>query len=261
MCACIASLHLVRVVRECAGACACPPQVKLYWVGQDVPFTTVAVGAASGGGGNWLAAIDRAFGSFKDARRLACCVDAASPFANRGESCATWASRGDCASNPSYMQYMCRRTCGTCGVLKPRKLHHPLLAGYEFRLLDEAGQELRDRAALRDHVWVLMDDEHWVWPSVRAGFSIDLLIGWQAVRMRTLALRPRLFHLSNFLSAAECDHVIATAETQMTRSGVVEPLIPGQGSGAPANPNVRTSNYAFLAARDDAVVQVGKCCA
>lgn len=38
--------------------------------------------------------------------------------------------------------------------------------------------------------------------------------------METLSMRPRVFHIPNFLSADECDVIVARADTQMERSGV-----------------------------------------
>ncbi len=69
----------------------------------------------------------------------------------------------------------------------------------------------------------LFEAGNFIWPGLRVGHerSVGTVAGRdKAVVFKTMSLRPLVFEVDNFLSPAECDHIIALAEPHMGQSVV-----------------------------------------
>ena len=88
-------------------------------------------------------------------------------------------------------------------------------------------------------------------PGVRLGFERALDAAGHAVKLVTLSLRPLIFSISGFLTVAECDHIIATAEPDMAKSLVSHM---DKDVGKP-DEEFRTSTNTFLSSAGDARLQ------
>ena len=64
-----------------------------------------------------------------------------------------------------------------------------------------------------------------------------------------LSWKPRLYLYRNFMSAAECDHIIKLATPSMTKSTVVD-----TATGKSVDSQIRTSHGTFLRRGQDEVV-------
>eukprot|EP00238_Polyblepharides_amylifera_P009017 CAMPEP_0196584050 /NCGR_PEP_ID=MMETSP1081-20130531/45581_1 /TAXON_ID=36882 /ORGANISM="Pyramimonas amylifera, Strain CCMP720" /LENGTH=429 /DNA_ID=CAMNT_0041905127 /DNA_START=247 /DNA_END=1536 /DNA_ORIENTATION=- len=86
-------------------------------------------------------------------------------------------------------------------------------------------------------------------PKDRSAESPDGLIVPEFSPPDVIAGSPRAFHYKGFLSASECDHLIALALVQLQRSTVVD-----VGNGGSVSSNIRTSSGMFLHKSQDEVV-------
>jgi len=123
--------------------------------------------------------------------------------------------------------------------------------------VNEIGEEVHHPDQLREHLWILMDDEHWVWPIVKVNHHLEFLIGSQKIGFKSLTFKPRLFYLSNFLSSEECDYIRKRAEPHLERSQVAGHGGVNKGSQAGVNSETseqRTSSYAWLDAYQDETI-------
>mmetsp|Transcript_33155 Transcript_33155/g.61282 ORF Transcript_33155/g.61282 Transcript_33155/m.61282 type:complete len:565 (-) Transcript_33155:18-1712(-) len=94
----------------------------------------------------------------------------------------------------------------------------------EMKIFTSAGRHASSTAqvlAVHRAAFVLVEDGVWHWPPVRLGYerSLGTLgMGKQDVRLRTLALQPRVFEISNFLAEEECVHIVQKASPHLQKS-------------------------------------------
>jgi hypothetical protein len=104
----------------------------------------------------------------------------------------------------------------------------PHNASAPMHLFDRFGRELSDTATMENgSVYFLVPDgHHFFWPGMYVGYRVPLYdvpsANGSTLWMETLALRPRLFLIRNFLSAAEADFIVERSLPKLAKSRVVE---------------------------------------
>jgi len=136
--------------------------------------------------------------------------------------------------------------------LDPREAHEAVKRMILLLLKPNPGKGVREftlRSGARPvgflprEVWVLFDQEQFAFPACEVGEEIPVTIPsiGREIQLKVWSTSPRLLVADNFLSEAECQHLISKSKETMKRSTVVT------SGGAPADrkSQVRTSSSSW----------------
>ena len=119
-------------------------------------------------------------------------------------------------------------------------------------LYTTSGSRIKRMSALQERVFVLVNDELWVWPAF-INQTLPLHLNDRYVSVTSLSTRPRVLRVHDLLSDDECAHLISVADPQMVRSKVTAEGV--KSSDGSIN-EARTSSQAWLFDNSDKVVDV-----
>lgn len=141
------------------------------------------------------------------------------------------------------------------------------LANEEYWLATANGRRV-DRPSLflkssSPYFLVIPEKDKFVWPPLAVGHKVELqdhCVGpdFKVLEIETLAVRPKLFRIRNFITDAECDYIVAEAGPKVAKSLVVNLCLIFQaekGQEATAHPG-RTSHHTWLRNTDRAVADL-----
>ena len=149
---------------------------------------------------------------------------------------------GECENNPNYMLTGCAGSCGTCELKSPQ----PQFNRQTWRVFDHDGRPVQSAPdAATGGMFLAFEGGQFIWPGVHIGFQRQIHVGDKEITLETLALQPLVLSVTNFLSDAECDHVISQSKPHMAASKV---SLMDHDKGK-ADAEFRTSTTYFLPSR------------
>ena len=140
-------------------------------------------------------------------------------------------------------------------------LQEPIWSGQPYGIFDSKGINAPIdtlKAFQSGGLFLVFEGGQFVWPGVRLGFRRQVTLskpqgGTRQVVLETLALKPLVLEVADFLTPGECDHVINEAAPKMAHSKVA---LMDKDVGK-ADQEFRTSSTHFLPSQTNTLHEVG----